>query len=114
LTITSGHSFSIDLLLRARGEGGQADLYAQHLAFQLSLPRRTTASWAEVADCLFNLAILFGVLKLPKVTLYGVWNGKEDTHWQTDQIDIDCRGSQSAIKPILARHRRIAECFDDM
>lgn len=33
-------------------------------------------SWNVIQDTIYVLAIVFGVLKLPKVTTYGVWKGK--------------------------------------
>jgi hypothetical protein len=91
-----------------------ADLLAQHLAFQSALPRRTTATWAEVADALYYLAVLFGVIRLPKVTLYGAWEDKRDRHWQANEIDVVCRGTQANVREPLVRHRRLAAAFDEV
>ncbi|WP_136591510.1 hypothetical protein [Salinigranum halophilum] len=85
---------------------------AQHLKFQSMLPGRVTASWDVVANALYYLSLLFGVLILPKATLYGVWSGKEDASWQKEKIDIDCRGSGSNLQTMLARQRRIAQEFE--
>jgi hypothetical protein len=90
----------------------EAGLYAQHLAFRSSLPRRTTATWLEITDALYDLAILFGVLRLPKVTLFGVWEDKDDSNWRNDEIDIDVRGREAALRQPLVRHRQIAAEYD--
>lgn len=92
-------------------EGG---LHAQRLVFQSTLPRRVKVEWENVAETLFYLTILFGVLVLPKATLYGVWKGKQDIDWQNEAVDIDCRGSQSALRPFVVRHRQIAREYDQL
>ncbi len=89
-----------------------AGLYAQRLAFRSSLPRRTTATWNEVAEALYYLTILFGVLRLPKVTLFGVWTEKNDNHWRNDEVDIQFRGGQSSVQRPIVRHRQIASEYD--
>lgn len=71
-----------------------------------------TTSWDVVADTLYYLSLLFGVLVLPKATLYGVWEDKHDHNWQIDEIDVDCRGTGSNLQTILARHRHIAREFE--
>jgi hypothetical protein len=76
------------------------------------LPQRVITSWDVVADTLYYLSILFGVLVLPKATLYGVWSGKQDHNWQNEEIDVDCRGTGSNLQTILARHRHIAREFE--
>lgn len=63
-------------------------LRAQHLEIPIDLPRKVTASWWSIENVLYYLAIIFGVLKLPKVTLYGVWNGKTGKHWQNEELDV--------------------------
>lgn len=87
-------------------------LFAQHVAFRSSLPRRTTVPWSAVVDALYYLTLAFGVLVLPKATLYGVWTEKTDRNWQREELDVDCRGAESALRPHLVRHRRIASEFD--
>lgn len=93
-------------------EAVAADIPAQHLRFKSSLPRRVITSWDVVGDTLYYLSLLFGVVVLPKATLYGVWSDKEDLNWQAEEIDIDCRGTSSNLHGIIARHRRIASEFD--
>lgn len=93
-------------------EAHDHSLLAQRLAFKQEVPPRTTVSWFELVETLYYLTILFGVLKLPKVTLCGVWEGKQDNNWQAEEVNVDCRGSNSNIQTILARHRRIADQYD--
>jgi hypothetical protein len=68
-----------------------AGLLAQHVSFPVDIPRTVTVSWDEIQDALYTLSVLFGVLRLPKVTLYGVWNGKSPEDWQRRHLDVDCR-----------------------
>ncbi|WP_338742428.1 hypothetical protein [Haloplanus salilacus] len=74
---------------------------AQHVDFPVDVPRTAAGSWTQAAELLYYLAVLFGVVRLPKVTLYGVWNGKDGRHWQHERIDIDCCSPK--IAPQLER-----------
>lgn len=82
-----------------------ADVVAQHVGFPIDIPRKVTVTWDELRDTLYTLSVLFGVLTLPKVTLYGVWNGKSGEDWQRQHLDIDCRSE--AIYEKLRRDRAI-------
>ncbi len=74
---------------------------AQVVEYPIDIPRSQTGTWTEVTELLYYLAVLFGVIRLPKVTLYGVWNGKDGRHWQHEQLDIDCRSPK--VEPQLKR-----------
>ncbi|WP_254821932.1 hypothetical protein [Haloglomus halophilum] len=103
------------LLSNDRGfinQATEAGLAAQRLAFKSTLPHRTSVSWRTVAEALYSLAMQFGVVRLPKVTLYGVWTEKDDQHWRNDEVDITFRGSQSSVRRPIVRHRRIATEYD--
>jgi hypothetical protein len=78
-----------------------AGVPAQHIDYPIDIPRKSTGTWTQAAELLYYLAILFGVIRLPKVTIYGVWNGKDGRHWQHEQLDIDCRSPK--IEPQLER-----------
>lgn len=69
----------------------EAGVPAQVIQFPVDVPRKETGSWTQATELLYYLAALFGVVVLPKVTVYGVWNGKDGRHWQREQLDIDCR-----------------------
>lgn len=69
----------------------EAGVPAQVIQFPVDVPRTATGSWTQATDLLYYLTVVFGVVVLPKVTVYGVWNGKDGRHWQREQIDIDCR-----------------------
>ncbi|QDX41201.1 hypothetical protein [Salarchaeum sp. JOR-1] len=72
-----------------------AGVPAQTVQYPVDMPRTATGSWTQAAELLYYLAVLFGVVVLPKVTVYGVWNGKDGRHWQHEQIDIDCRSPKT-------------------
>lgn len=93
IVLTNDHGFV--------NRGTDAGVPTQHVAFPIDVPRKATGSWTEAAELLYYLAILFGVVCLPKVTVYGVWNGKDGRHWQDEQVDIDCRSPK--IEPQLER-----------
>jgi hypothetical protein len=71
------------------------------------VPRQLTGTWGQIATLLYNLAVLFGVLVLPKATLYGVWETKDARDRKCERIDIDCRSQ--TLAEILARDRPIVK-----
>ena len=83
----------------------EAGLHAQHLSFPVDIPSSVDTDWDTIADALYLLSVIFGVLTLPRVTLYGVWNGKSSTDWDRETVDVDCRSPQ--VEPRLERHREI-------
>ncbi|MFC7216039.1 hypothetical protein ACFQO4_18375 [Saliphagus sp. GCM10025334] len=88
------------------------DIWAQHVAFPVDLPRRVTDSWRNIANTLYIMAILFGVLVLPKVTLYGVWEGKTGLEWQRERLEIDIRSP--IVKPRIERDLAVTEAFQEL
>ena len=90
----------------ARGKG----LLAQHVNFPVDIPRKVTVSWDEIGDVLYTLSVLFGVLRLPKATLYGVWNGKSGDDWRRHRIDVDCRSER--VEQKLRRDRAITTEYE--
>lgn len=98
------------LLSNDRGfvdRSNNAGVPAQHIDYPIDIPRKSTGSWTQAAELLYFLAILFGVIRLPKVTIYGVWNGKDGRHWQHEQLDIDCRSPK--VEPQLERDLTILD-----
>ena len=85
-------------------------LRAQHVSFPIDTPRKVTVSWDEIGDVLYTLSVIFGVLRLPKVTLYGVWNGKSGEDWQRHRIDVDCRSER--VEQKLHRDRAISTEYE--
>jgi len=81
-----------DFVERARSHR----VLAQRVEVPQSLPETTAAAWGEIQDALYTLAVLFGVLELPKVTLYGVWQGKGGQAWEKEALRVDCRSPKIA------------------
>lgn len=73
-------------------------------------PGGASAGWDELRDALYTLAVLFGVLRLPKGTLYGVWIGKSGEDWQRRRLDFDCRSE--LIEEKLRRSLTILAEYD--
>lgn len=70
---------------------------AQEVRFSSSLGEETSVSWTEFGQLLYVHAMLFGIIRLPKVDLYGVWVGSEgDTR---GRLLVDCNSDRI--------HRRI-------
>jgi len=66
-------------------------LLAARVEFDDELPRKTTASWGEIERSLYFLSVLFGVVVLPKMTVYGVWTGKREDEWSREVLDVEFR-----------------------
>ena len=95
-----------DFVERARSHR----VLAQRVEFPRELPRSVDVSWDAIQDTLYVLAVLFGVIRLPKVTLYGVWKGKGGQAWQDEHLQVECRSPQ--IEPLLERDLKIIEGSD--
>ena len=52
-------------------------LFGQRVEFPDTLPTETDADWHEIERLLYFLAVLFGVIEVPEVTVYGIWRGKD-------------------------------------
>jgi hypothetical protein len=87
-----------------------AGVPAQHVTFPVDLPRKAQGSWTDATNLLYYLTVLFGVLSLPKVTLYGVWNGKDGRNWQHEELDLDCRSPK--IAPQIERDLSILSAME--
>jgi hypothetical protein len=102
------------LLSNDRGfveRSNSAGVPAQTVEYPVDLPRKVTGSWTDACELLYYLSVLFGVITLPKVTVYGVWNGKDGRHWQHEQLDVDCRSPK--IEPQLKRDLRILNATEN-
>lgn len=84
---------------------------AQKVAFPPNVPAETTVSWETLCDLLYMLAVVFGVVVLPKVTFFGVWNGKDGSHWKTHELALDVRSPN--LEPRLERDRTIVTQYTD-
>lgn len=80
---------------------------AVHIDFDIDFARHLTGSWDEIATLLYELAVTFGVIELPKVTLYGAWQDKGPQNWKREEIDVDPRSEKVAA--ILERDKPIVE-----
>jgi hypothetical protein len=87
-------------------------LRAQHVTFPVDLPRKTTVPWRGLTTLLYILAVQFGVLQLPKLTLYGVWENKSGKHWQDEALFVDNRSP--VVGEALERAISIVERFEEV
>lgn len=88
---------------RARGQR----ILAQHVEFPQELPRETTVSGWEIGDLIYMLAIVFGVIELPKMRVHGVWSGKKGSEWNDEHIRIDYRSPQ--LRQRLNRDKELVD-----
>jgi hypothetical protein len=83
---------------------------AVHVEYPIGTPRAVTATWDEIRDTLYVLAVVFGVLKLPKVTIYGVWDDKTGRHWRAQEVDVVARSP--AVETRLERDQSVLDAYD--
>ncbi|WP_340098288.1 hypothetical protein [Salinibaculum salinum] len=78
--------------------------------FSDSLPEETSASWGDFGLLLYVHAMLFGIIRLPKVDLYGVWqSGDDDT---TGYLLVDCRSRN--IKQRIRRDIAVLDTWSNV
>lgn len=85
---------------------------AQWVDLPGTLPEAVTTDLASVQNALFHLAVLFGVLEVPKSTIYGVWSGKDGTDWHEDVLRVDCRSP--TLTETMERDRAIIEAYENL
>ncbi len=102
--------FSNDRNFVERAHGHR--LLAHWVDLPHDVPRKVTATWDQVGQLLYQLAIQFGIITLPAVTIFGVWSGKEGIDWQRERVDIDCRSP--TIREQLEGDLRIIETYNEL
>ncbi|AZH26710.1 hypothetical protein [Haloplanus aerogenes] len=65
--------------------------------FPQTLPRKKDVTWEDASTALYLHAVQFGILKLPKIDLYGVWPRKRPEDWDTEKLAVRCRS------PVVAK-----------
>lgn len=89
-----------------------AGLAAVHVTYPVDIGRRATVSWDQIITLLYLFTIVFGVVALPKVTLYGVWDGKSGRHWQDEMLQVDCRSPK--VRERLKRDTAIVKAYQNL
>ncbi len=84
-------------------------LLGQHVELPKELPREATASWRQVEQLVYTLAIVFGVIEVPKTTVFGVWRGKDGMDWREERVEVDCRST--TIEPNLYSDLTIVDTY---
>jgi hypothetical protein len=73
-----------------------------------SLPKKISATWDEFNMLLYVHAMLFGIIRLPKVDLYGVWAGsKGETR---EHLLVDCRSRE--VRQRIQRDIAVLEAWN--
>lgn len=89
-----------------------ADVPAVRVEYPADVSRRSAISWNQIGTLLYLFTIVFGVVVLPKVTLYGVWNGKSGLHWQDEAIRVECRSPK--VRDRLKRDLSIVDAYEEL
>lgn len=93
-------------------EARDRDVPAVHVDFDIDFPRRLTGTWDQIATLLYELAVVFGVVRLPRATLYGVWSEKGPRNWHREEIHVEPRSE--ALATILRRDRPIVDAHAEI
>jgi len=82
-------------------------------ALYLKMPNiqreKMDAGWENIVDLIYYTAIVYGYVELDGVKIYGIWTGKDGSHWDHYMIDVDLKNrdrSNDMLKDI-----RILENF---
>lgn len=84
-------------------------LLGQRVEFPDRLPAELTASWEDIERLLYYLAIVFGILRVGGVTIYGIWRGKDELDWQYERLKIEA--ASPALRERLSGDRSIVDSF---
>ena len=87
-------------------------MLGQRVEFPREFPDEVAADWDEIGQLLYLLAIVFGIIKLPGVTIYGVWRGKDQLDWQYERLKIDARSPK--IGDRLEADLSIVESYEEL
>ncbi|MFB6254886.1 MAG: hypothetical protein ABEI06_09775, partial [Halobacteriaceae archaeon] len=87
-------------------------LLGHRIEFPDTLPSTTTATWRDVELLIYLLTIVFGIIDLPGVTLYGIWRGKDELDWQNERIKLDPQSPTLASE--LEGDLSIVESYDQL
>lgn len=88
------------------------DVPAIHVAFPDDVGRRAALSWNQLTTLLYLFTVVFGVVVLPKVTLYGVWDGKTGRHCQDEALQVECRSP--TVETQLERDQSVVETCTEL
>jgi len=80
--------------------------------FPSEFPDEATASWDEIETLLYMLAVVFGIVEVPSVTVYGVWRGKDELDWQHERVKLDARSPDLASN--LEGDLSIVESYEEL
>jgi hypothetical protein len=58
------------------------------------------------------LAIVFGIIEVPSVTIYGIWRGKDELDWQHERLKLDARSPK--LRPKLEGDLSIVESYEEL
>ncbi|WP_138007115.1 hypothetical protein [Halalkalirubrum salinum] len=87
-------------------------LLGQRVDLPSEFPDEATASWRKIEILLYMLAIVFGIIEVPSVSVYGVWRGKDELDWQHERVKLDARSPTLASK--LEGDLSIVESYEEL
>jgi len=87
-------------------------MLGHRVEFPGEFPDEATASWRDIETLLYMLAVVFGIIEVPGVTVYGVWRGKDELDWQHERLELDARSPKLASN--LEGDLSIVESYDEL
>lgn len=84
----------IDLMIISEDTGFQETaqdekMVAPLVQQQKNMPTKLECTWEEFTDWIYTTAIIFGVIKIGKHHIYGIWAGKTRENWYEQEIDVE-------------------------
>lgn len=87
-------------------------MLGQRVDFPNEFPDEATGTWRQVGILLYMLTVVFGILELPSVTMYGVWRGKDELDWQHERVEVDARSPK--LSRSLEGDISIVESYEEL
>lgn len=85
----------------------EKNIIGQQVEFPESLGEETTVTWNEFELLLYVHAMLFGIIRLPKVDLYGVWVGSSGG--TSGHVLVECRSRK--VRNRIERDKAVLETW---
>lgn len=105
-----------DVILFSNDEGfceltENLNIISLEVKFPKNIRQQLTGTWDQIATLLYIFSVIFGIIILPKATLYGAWDEKASQHWRREEIDVEARSPK--LHALLERDKPIVDTYRD-
>ena len=64
-------------------------IHSELIIHQKKIPISFTCSWEKFRDLIYVMSVIFGVIKLDKTRIFGIWPGKTPDNWKESCVEVD-------------------------